>query len=68
MRPEAKPIGVELIEERHDDGPVHWACELGPVHVAVYADPNDAGDTSPATIDAPRYRHPGATLVGTYEI
>ena len=31
-----RAIGMPLEEERHDDGPVHWACELGPVHFAVF--------------------------------
>jgi predicted enzyme related to lactoylglutathione lyase len=31
-----RAIGVPLEEERHDDGPLHYACELGSTHFAVY--------------------------------
>ena len=53
-----RAIGLALEEERHDDGPLHWACELGPVHLAVYpATVADAGAAPPRS-------HPGATMPG----
>ena len=41
-----RALGMPLVEERHDDGPLHFACELGPpdasAHVAIYqAKPGD---------------------------
>ncbi len=51
-----RAIGLSLEEERHDDGPVHYACELGGVHVAVYG-AHGAGV-------APARRHAGASQVG----
>src|SRR5688572_17645629 len=50
-------LGFPLREERHDDGPPHWACELGGVHFAIYPQ-EDAGDTPP------EYRTAGASLIG----
>jgi predicted enzyme related to lactoylglutathione lyase len=32
-----RAIGLELEDEVHDEGPVHFAIELGPVHFAIYA-------------------------------
>jgi lactoylglutathione lyase len=31
-----RAVGLELEEEDHGDGPVHFATELGPVHFAIY--------------------------------
>ena len=32
-----RAIGVPLEEEKHDDeGPLHYACELGSTHMAIY--------------------------------
>ena len=31
-----RALGVPLAEERHDEGPVHHACDLGRVHLAVF--------------------------------
>ncbi len=31
-----RAIGVPLEDERHEEGPAHWACSLGPVHFAVF--------------------------------
>jgi lactoylglutathione lyase len=31
-----RALGVPLVDERHDEGPVHQAGQLGDVHVAVY--------------------------------
>ena len=51
-----RAIGVPLEEERHDDGPLHYACELGPVHFAIY--PAEPGGGHPERLSA------GATQVG----
>jgi lactoylglutathione lyase len=31
-----RAVGVPLVDEDHDDGPVHAAAELGGVHFAIY--------------------------------
>jgi lactoylglutathione lyase len=31
-----RAIGLELEDEDHGEGPVHYATELGPVHFAIY--------------------------------
>jgi lactoylglutathione lyase len=31
-----RALGVPLVDERHEEGPVHQAAQLGDVHVAVY--------------------------------
>jgi lactoylglutathione lyase len=31
-----RALGMELADEYHGDGPVHFATELGPVHFAIY--------------------------------
>jgi len=31
-----RAVGLELEEEDHGGGPVHFATELGPVHFAIY--------------------------------
>jgi catechol 2,3-dioxygenase-like lactoylglutathione lyase family enzyme len=31
-----RALGVPLVDEQHDDGPLHVACELDGVHVAIY--------------------------------
>jgi lactoylglutathione lyase len=52
-----RALGIPLEEERHDEeDPVHWACDLGPVHFAVFE--------IPAGRRAPAYREDGATAVG----
>jgi len=32
-----RTIGLDLVDEVHDAGPVHFAAELGDVHFAIYA-------------------------------
>ena len=32
-----RAAGIALADEQHDDGPVHFAVEVGSVHVAIYA-------------------------------
>lgn len=34
-----RALGLPLEEERHDDGPLHFACEVGGAHIAVYGAP-----------------------------
>lgn len=31
-----RALGLPLEEERHDDGPPHFACDVGGAHIAVY--------------------------------
>ena len=31
-----RALGLELADEDHGEGPVHFAVELGPVHFAIY--------------------------------
>src|SRR5258708_4211595 len=37
-----RAIGVPLESEEHEEGPVHYACELGATHFAIYK--GKAGD------------------------
>jgi lactoylglutathione lyase len=41
-----RAIGIDLEREDHDDGPLHYAAELGPVHFAVY--PAESAGRAPA--------------------
>jgi len=64
-----RALGVPLAEERHEDGPAHFACELGPVHLAVFAaEPGSPAPDSPApsgrTGRAPSFRAGGSTFPG----
>jgi len=29
-------VGLPIAEERHDGIPLHWGCDLGPVHFAIH--------------------------------
>jgi lactoylglutathione lyase len=40
-----RAIGLPLEEEAHDDGPVHHACDVAGVHVAVFS--AASGDRAP---------------------
>ena len=51
-----KVLGVPLEREQHDEGPVHWACELSGVHLAIYG--------APGSERAPGHREAGSTLIG----
>lgn len=53
-----RALGIELEDEQHEGGPRHFACELGPVHFAIYA----------AEIDgqAPGRRTSGSDFLGFY--
>jgi lactoylglutathione lyase len=41
-----RAVGLDLVDEHHGEGPVHFATELGPVHFAIYPAqaPGRAGD------------------------
>ncbi len=51
-----RSLGIPLVEEDHGDGVVHWACELGDVHFAIF----DAA----APGGAPGYHEAGSTFCG----
>lgn len=52
-----RAIGLPLEREQHDDdGPVHYACELGDVHVAVFPAEGHG--------NAPELTEPGSSFVG----
>jgi lactoylglutathione lyase len=53
-----RAIGLDLEEELHEEGPVHLAVELGPVHFAIY---EAAGPGQ-----APERRSAGDTFPGFY--
>ena len=50
-----RALCLPLEEEDHEGGPVHFACELGPVHLAVFA---------AAEGKAPPHRTSGGTMPG----
>lgn len=50
-------LGVPLEDEDHGDGHVHQACELGPVHMAVY-------DADGPNRPPPQRREAGGALIG----
>jgi lactoylglutathione lyase len=53
-----RAIGLDLVEESHEEGPVHLAVELGPVHFAIYE--------AVALGRAPERRSSGDTFPGFY--
>ena len=53
-----RAIGLDLAEELHEEGPVHLAVELGPVHFAIYE------ASGPGR--APERRTVGDTFAGFY--
>jgi lactoylglutathione lyase len=52
-----RALGVALVDEQHDDGPVHAAADVAGVHVAIY--PVDG-----AHARAPGYRTAGGAMLG----
>jgi lactoylglutathione lyase len=50
-----RAIGLPLEEERHDEGPVHYACAPRGLHFALFEYPGDG---------APGYRIAGGTMPG----
>jgi lactoylglutathione lyase len=53
-----RALGIDLEEEVHEEGPVHFAVELGPVHFAIYA--------ADAAGKAPDRRAAGSCFPGFY--
>jgi lactoylglutathione lyase len=49
-------IGLDLEDERHEDGPAHLACDVDGVHVAIF----EGGGHG----RAPGHRDAGSTFVG----
>jgi predicted enzyme related to lactoylglutathione lyase len=50
-----RALGAPLEEEEHDEGPVHYACEIGPVHFAIF---------EAAAGDVPSHRRGGSSMPG----
>jgi len=50
-----REIGVPLEEEQHEDTPVHYACDVGGVHVAIH-------EVGPGR--APQWRSGGSDYFG----
>ena len=48
-------LGLPLEEEDHEGGPLHFACELGPIHFAVF-------EGTPGT--SPPFRAGGCVMPG----
>ena len=77
-----RAIGLDLAEELHEEGPVHLAVELGPVHFAIYEaavpgrapERRSSGDTFPGfyveSLDevTNALRQLGAPLVREHEV
>jgi len=40
-----RALGLPLVEERHEDGAAHYACEIGGAHFAIY--PAAEGEAAP---------------------
>lgn len=55
-----RALGLPLAEERHGTGPAHFACELGGVHLAVFA----AADGAPGAPSAQAFRSAGSSFPG----
>jgi predicted enzyme related to lactoylglutathione lyase len=53
-----RAIGIPLEDEQHDQGPLHYARELGAVHFAVYPTTSQGS--------APDWRESGSTFPGFY--
>ena len=44
-----RALGIPLEDERHDDGPLHYACDVNGAHIAVYG---TSGRRKPARVHA----------------
>jgi lactoylglutathione lyase len=55
-----RALGVPLEHEAHDDGPSHWAAEIGSVHFAVYQADSGIGTR------ASGFRSAATTFPGVY--
>ena len=53
-----RALGLRLENEDHGEGPVHFAVELGSVHVAIYP--------AESSGDAPTRRQAGCSFTGFY--
>jgi lactoylglutathione lyase len=53
-----RALGLPLEDEEHDEGPVHFAAELGPVHFAIYPAREEG--------QAPERRVAGSVFPGFY--
>jgi catechol 2,3-dioxygenase-like lactoylglutathione lyase family enzyme len=51
-----RALGVPLVDEQHDDGPLHAAADVGGIHVAIY--PADG------TANTAGYRTAGGAMIG----
>lgn len=40
-------MALPVEEERHDDVPLHWGCEIGGVHLAIHPSPDWPGEATP---------------------
>ncbi|HLF05652.1 MAG TPA: VOC family protein [Thermoplasmata archaeon] len=56
-----RAIGVPLVEETHEGGPLHWACDVRGIHFAIFA-----SRARRNTRQASRHRSPGSTMIGVY--
>ncbi len=54
-----RALGLPPVREQHGDGPVHFSCELGELHFALYP----ASDSNEARL-APSKNEAGASMVG----
>jgi lactoylglutathione lyase len=44
-----RALGIEFVEEKHGQGPVHHAGQVGPVVLEIYPLPDDAGPADQTT-------------------
>jgi len=42
-------LGIDFVEERHGEGPVHYAARVGATTLELYPLPGDAGTTDGST-------------------
>lgn len=50
-----KNLGLDLVEEKHGDGPLHYACDFGGCHFAIFESKEG---------NAPAQEFGGATKIG----
>jgi lactoylglutathione lyase len=51
-----RAVGLDLRDERHEDGPAHLACDIDGIHVAVFEADGDG--------QAPAFREAGCSFIG----
>ena len=54
-----RAIGLNLDDENHGDGPLHYATDISGVHFALF-------DAKPASGRAPQWRRAGSSFPGFY--